>query len=73
LSHIQGLRLFSNKLTNLPTHLGRLRRVSDFTLYSNQITGTIPTELANIPTVGAFRVANNLLTGKFCLVLLCFV
>lgn len=39
--------------------------MTDFIIYSNQISGTIPVELGNARNVIAFRAANNLLTGAF--------
>ena len=69
LQNLNTIELSSNKFTSLPSELTRLNRLKDFDMDDNNLSDTIPLEMArfmvDIENRGACRLDNN--EASFCL------
>ena len=62
---LKAINLSSNSLSgSLPTCLGNLSHLQDFSVLHNQITGTLPTELNQWTDLQRLHTAYNLLEGS---------
>lgn len=64
MNRLRNLRLEFNDLTGtIPTEVGNMTQLEDFTVHSNRLNGTIPIMVKQIEYLETFNIRNNSFTG----------
>jgi len=59
LTNMKILRFNDNNISTLPSELGLLEKMEDFRCYNNQLTGTIPDEIKQLPQYSHFYILHS--------------